>query len=114
MSLILLCTQWSGDFQKGVTPYEKGDYKTALRIWTPLAEQGYAWAQTYLGLMYGAGKGVLKDYVYAYMWGNIAASNGNENGAELHDLVDERMTPADISSAQRLARECVQKNFKDC
>ena len=57
MSLILLCTQWSGDFDKGQTAYEKGDYKTALRIWTPLAEQGYAWAQTYLGLMYARGRG---------------------------------------------------------
>ena len=85
-----------------------------MKWYTLAAEQGHAGAQTSLGLMYVAGKGVLKDYVYAYMWGNIAASNRNENGAELHDLVDERMTPADISSAQRLARECVQKNYKDC
>ena len=48
------------------------------------------------------------------MWGNIAASNGNENGAKLRDNVAEFMTPGDISSAQRLARECVQKNYQDC
>ena len=28
---------WSGDFQKGVDAYEKGDYATALKEWTPLA-----------------------------------------------------------------------------
>jgi len=33
---------WSADFQKGLTAYDSGDYATALREWTPLAEQGYA------------------------------------------------------------------------
>ena len=31
---------WSQDFQKGYAAYESGDYATALREWTPLAEQG--------------------------------------------------------------------------
>ena len=48
------------------------------------------------------------------MWGNLGASNGNENGAKLRDLVAKKMTPADISKAQRLARECVKKNYKGC
>jgi hypothetical protein len=30
----------SADFQKGVAAYQSGDYATALREWTPLAEQG--------------------------------------------------------------------------
>ena len=36
---------WSADFQKGVAAYESGDFATALREWTPLAEQGDAAAQ---------------------------------------------------------------------
>ena len=32
----------SADFQKGLTAYQSGDYATALREWTPLAEQGDA------------------------------------------------------------------------
>ena len=32
----------SADFQKGLTAYNSGDYATALREWTPLAEQGDA------------------------------------------------------------------------
>ena len=32
----------SADYQKGLTAYERGDYATALREWTPLAEQGHA------------------------------------------------------------------------
>ena len=55
---------WSGDSDKGVTAYEKGDYKTALREWTPLAEQGVARAQYNLGFMVllviGASIGLLR------------------------------------------------------
>ena len=30
------------------------------------------------------------------------------------DMVAKRMTPADISTAQKLARECVRKEYKGC
>ena len=78
------------------------------------AKQGNAGAQGNLGTMYAFGTGVLKDYVYAHMWGNIAASNGNENGGRLRDFVEKNMTPADISTAQKLARECVRKKYRGC
>ena len=48
----------SVDFQKGLTAYESGDYATALREWEPLAEQGDADAQFFLGEMYWRGQGV--------------------------------------------------------
>ena len=85
-----------------------------MKWWTLAAEQGNADAQNNLGVMYGAGRGVLKDYVYAHMWGNIAATNGNKMGTKLRDFVEKKMTPADISAAQKLARECVRKNYKGC
>jgi hypothetical protein len=31
---------WSADFQNGMTAYETGDYATALREWTQLAQKG--------------------------------------------------------------------------
>ena len=40
------------DFQKGFDAYGKGDYKTALKEWRPLAEQGDADAQYNLAVMY--------------------------------------------------------------
>jgi len=104
----------SADLQKGKAAYDKGDYTTALREWKPLAEQGYAPAQGNLGVLYAFGEGVLKDYIYAHMWGNIAATNGNELGAKLRDDFEKKMTPADISTAQKLARECVRKKYKGC
>jgi hypothetical protein len=48
------------------------------------------------------------------MWWNISASNGNEIGGKYLYLVENKMTPADISTAQKLARECVRKKYKGC
>ena len=91
------------------------DYKTALKWYRLAAEQGNANAQISLGYMYAKGEGVLQDFVYAHMWWNIAASNGSERGRKLLDIVTKKiMTPADISAAQRLARECVRKKYKGC
>jgi TPR repeat protein len=64
--------------------------------------------------MYGMGKGVIQDRVYAHMWGNIAASNGNEDGAKLRDFAAKKMTPSQLEKAQDLARECVRKKYKGC
>ena len=101
------------------TIYSKGqgvpqDDKTAVKWWRLAAEQGLAHAQTSLGGMYAAGEGVIRDNFYAHMWGNIAASNGNEDGSKLRDVVENAMTSADISTARKLARECVRKNYKGC
>jgi TPR repeat protein len=62
--------------------------------------------------MYYEGKGVLKDYVLAHMWLNLAASQlpasarKNLNDAfNYREIVTSLMTPAQIAEAQRLARE---------
>ena len=105
-------TSWGGDYDKGQSVPQ--DDKTAVKWFTLAAEQGNARAQSNLGVMYAFGTGVLKDYVYAHMWGNIAATNGNKLGAKLRDDFEKKMTPADISTAQKLARECVRKKYKGC
>jgi len=45
--------------------YERLDYKTAIEIWRPIAEQGNAEAQTLLGAMYWRGEGVPRDHAEA-------------------------------------------------
>jgi TPR repeat protein len=90
------------------------DDQAAVKWWTLAAEQGKAVAQFFLGLMYFLGDGVPEDNVYAHMWANIAAANGNEDGGRLRDDVAKIMTPADITAAQTLARECIAKNYKGC
>ncbi len=84
------------------------DYVEAMRWYRLAAEQGYAAAQFNLADMYKYGKGATQDYVQAYMWWSVAGANGFEE-ANLHrDIVSEWMAPADISQAQRLAREWLE------
>ena len=90
------------------------DYETAVEWFRLAAGQGHADAQYNLGFMYALGLGVLNDYVYAHMWVNLAAKNGNELGAKLRDIFEKTMTPAQIAEAQKLARECIRKNYKWC
>ena len=90
------------------------DYKTALKWYTLSAEQGDVEAQFNLGTMYYFGQGTLKDNVYAHMWYNISSSNGNENGAKLRNIIAEIMTSTQLKNAQKLAKECVAKNYKGC
>jgi hypothetical protein len=46
LTLLVGTPAFSADYQKGMTAYKSGDYATALREWTPLAEQGSADAGT--------------------------------------------------------------------
>ena len=46
---------WSGDLEKGVIEYWRGNYGTALWEFKLLAEQGGADAQYNMGFMYGNG-----------------------------------------------------------
>jgi len=99
-----------GDFDAGDAEYFQGDYATAVREWRPLAEQGHAKAQFYLGVMYGFGQCVPRDYVQAHMWFNVAASRhppGRDRDLAVRnrDIYAKLMTPAQISEAQKLARE---------
>ena len=66
----------AGDFEDGVVAYEKQDFATALRLWTPLAEQGNAVAQSNLGWMYDKGRAVTQDYKTAVKWYTLAAEQG--------------------------------------
>ncbi|MDP6725495.1 MAG: hypothetical protein QF536_09930, partial [Arenicellales bacterium] len=59
-------------------------------------------------------EGVIKDYVYAHMWFKIAASSGHKDASKNRDIVSKRMTSSQLETAQRLARECVSKNYKGC
>ena len=77
LSLCIPAQSWGGNFQKGFDAYNSGDYATALKEWTPLAEQGEASAQFNLGEMYRRGQGVLQDYKKAVKWFTLAAEQGH-------------------------------------
>ena len=107
-----------GQFNLGVM-YANGqgvvqDNAEAVKLYRLAAEQGYASAQFNLGGMYGDGQGVIQDNVMAHMWLNIAAANGAANGSKLRDAVGKSMNASQLAEAQKLARECVARNYKGC
>ena len=74
---VLFGTQMSAqEIDKGYEAYNDGDYATALNEWKPIAEQGYAFAQYNLGIMYEYGNGVAKDYAEAVKWYRLSAEQG--------------------------------------
>jgi len=70
---------WSNDFEKALTAYGAGDYKTAFEVWEFLAEQGHAPSQYNLGQMYRRALGVPQDLKAARKWYKLAAKQGNAN-----------------------------------
>jgi uncharacterized protein len=135
---------------KGLKAYTRGDYATALKIWTEDAGRGVDWSQFSLGFMYDEGKGVLQDYAEAvkwyrkaaeqglataqhnlglmylngngvpqdyilgHMWSNLAAAQGEEAAVKNREFAARKMTPADVSKAQRLAKACLKRKYKRC
>jgi len=63
--------------------YQKGDYKTALRLLRPLAEQGYAHAQLAVGEIFYHGRGVPHDDAEAMKWFLRAGEQGDAS-AQFH------------------------------
>ena len=114
VSCLLLSANVAADFDNGLAAAQAGDFETALREFKPLAEEGRPDAQLYLGTMYNSGYGVIQDHVYAHMWFNIASANGLEKARENRDLVAKKLTPNQMAVAQKLARECVKKDYKNC
>ena len=83
------------------------DYAMAALWYRKAADQGLADAQNNLGRMYSEGQGVPLDYVQAHMWFNLAASRAPEDDLPIknRNFVAAKMTSAQITQAQKLARE---------
>jgi len=78
--------------------------------WSRLAaDEGDSQSQILLHSMYRYGEGVPQDYVEAHKWANLATARANgddrEQYAEFRDDLAERMPPAQLAEAQKLARE---------
>ena len=90
------------------------DYAEAVKWYKLAAAQGHASAQYNLGNIYGNGQGVVQDYVRAHMWFNLAATKGQTNAVKNREVVAAKMTTQQIAEAQKLARECQARNYKNC
>lgn len=58
--------------------YDRADYKTALRIWLPAAEEGDADAQNTVGEIFEQGLGTDPNYEVAALWYQRAADQGHK------------------------------------
>lgn len=74
---------FAGPVEDAEAAYQQGDYPTALRLLRPLAEKGNASAQTRLGVMYLAGRGVAEDPTEAARWIIQAAEQGHARAQAL-------------------------------
>ena len=86
---------------EGVAP----DLAEAADWYHPAAAQGHVTAQIELASMYATGEGVQKDLVSAYMWANLAAAQGDEWARDFRQQLSEKMSPEQISEAERRALE---------
>src|SRR6516225_6603750 len=107
--------------------YDKGrgvpqNYGEASKWCRKPAEQGYAHSQFNLALMYSTGLGVRQDYVQAHMWVNLALAgpqleampNIRDKAIKHRDSLTSLMSPAQVAEAHRLAKICLQNNYKEC
>jgi len=92
---------WAYNEGEGVTR----DFPDAVNWYRKAAEQGNAVAQNNLGWMYEEGKGVPHDMVTAYMWYSIAAAQGLERAKSAINAIEHKMTPEQITEAQRRAAD---------
>ena len=76
LCLVIAPSAW-GDYQDGRKAYNRGDYATALKELRPLAEQGHAGAQYFVGYMYYKGQGVVQNGAEAVKWLRKAAEQGD-------------------------------------
>ncbi len=67
----------AADLDSAKRAYHKGDFPTALKAFTTLAEQGNWEAQLILGKMYMLGQGVPQDSEVAMKWLRPAAEHGD-------------------------------------
>lgn len=70
---------FSQSFEEGLSAFEEKDFATALEHFEPLANQGEADAQLFLGAMYANGEGVAQSDAKATLWLRRAAEQGSAN-----------------------------------
>lgn len=89
------------------------DYSEAAAWFQKAAELGHSLAQRNLSTCYWFGEGVSRDKVRAYAWENLAATRSRYSVPSfpqtILDLMEDKMSPAQIEEAQAASRELVER-----
>lgn len=94
------------------TMYDMGygvprDYAEAMKWFHMSAEQGHTPAFYNIAEMYVNGHGVQQNFVTAYAIYDALAANGDAIAAHARDDLKRRMSPAQVSEAQRQTRDFI-------
>lgn len=81
------------------------DFAQARKWYLMAAEQGDVDAMLELSSMYKNGRGVPQDSITAYMWFSLYAANVYVEEPNSREVAEKDITPADISRAEKMARE---------
>ena len=88
--LALSGTAYAGPLEAAGAALQHRDFATALQLLRPLADQGNAAAELYLGDMHYFGEGVPLDYAEAMKWFLLAAGQGSAPAQSNLGLIYER------------------------
>lgn len=80
----------------------KRDDRRAFEWYLRASMKAHPGAQSGIAWYYEIGRGVSKDLVRAYMWYVLSAVGGDPDAAVSQEEVIKKMTPAQVSEAQRL------------
>jgi TPR repeat protein len=96
----------AGSLEEAKTANDKGDFRTAVRIYSELSKQGDRTAQLQLGLIYDEGHRVPKQYQQAVRWYSVAASQGDPEAPYYLGRIyqDGRGGPKDYAKARQWYR----------
>jgi uncharacterized protein len=105
----------AGSLEAGLAAEERGDWKAALLLLEPLAEQGNPRAQDRLGYMYDFGEGVPHDDAQVVKWYRRAAEQGNADAqyrlAYMYD--NGEGVPHDDAEAMKWYRKAAEQGNAD-
>ena len=93
------------DYPAAIAAYDGGDYVAAFSESMADAARGDGDAQYLVGFLYFRGEGVAVDLVRAYLWFSLAADQGDRFAMDELAGLARRMTAAQISEAEALARD---------
>ena len=96
---------FNGEYKYIDSFYKKGYRKKS--------ESGDSEAQKMLGICYERGEGVPKNVILAYKWYELSASQGNQEASKAKEALSVKMTPAEITEAQRLSKEWTPTKGKE-
>jgi hypothetical protein len=81
------------------------DYSLAFKWYLQSAKHGYRKAQHRLGTMYARGTGVTRNYIKAYAWCKVSASQHSRRAMLKLRIIEPYLSGEQISRARKLSRQ---------